>query len=95
MAARACGGFDFNCDGVQQVQFAVGNTCKPFGSCAGSDLGCLGEPGDTGWSGSVPACGASATFVTACASLPACNATTCPDCTNCSATTTTRAQRCR
>ena len=93
--ARACGGFDFNCDGAQEKQFAVGNTCKTFGSCAASDLSCLGDPGDTGWSGSVPACGASATFVTACASVPACNAALCSDCTICSASTTTRLQGCR
>lgn len=87
-----CGGFDFNCDNVQTRQYTQSNACQATGTCAGGDRSCAGT---TGWSGAVPSCGVTDTYVTSCGAIPACNWSTCPGCTTCSAVTASRTQGCR
>ncbi len=87
-----CGGFDFNCDGSQSIQFGGANACNSIGSCSTKDREC---DGTTGWSGSVPGCGVTANYVTLCGSMSACAPSTCSSCTVCDATTENRTQACR
>ncbi len=72
----SCGGtpllrFDYNCDGVNERQYTVAGSCTPSGST------CDYVPG---WTASaVPACGASAAFLTNCrAMMGSCNEMTGP-----------------
>jgi hypothetical protein len=52
MAPRPGGGFDYDCNGIEQQQFSEMVECVFFdGECSGQ-----------GWAGSVPACGASGSF---------------------------------
>ncbi|MCA9667921.1 MAG: hypothetical protein KC503_20125 [Myxococcales bacterium] len=73
-AASPGGGFDYNCDGKEEPELADQARCKKSGGVCGGD----------GWSGNVPACGASATFIV------------CQDGGNpCTEVSETRTQRCR
>lgn len=64
--------YDYDCDGAETSQFTATGSCVMTTSCAAT----------MGWMGSVPACGASGTFITGCGS-------------SCTPTTETRTQGCR
>jgi hypothetical protein len=66
----ACGGWDYDCSGVPELEVGTTASCLCTPSCTGTD----------GWEGLVPACGASGSFQ-ACGggACGACPATTDPD----------------
>ncbi|MFZ5444039.1 MAG: hypothetical protein ACOZQL_28805 [Myxococcota bacterium] len=83
--ARTCGGYDFNCDGVEEHQEVSNNACKTTGTC-NVDRECSGS---TGWAGAEPGCGVTANFYATCNVMAACGGTVC------SATATSRTQGCQ
>jgi len=92
--ASACGGFDFNCNGSATQQDPIGNACQSSGGCGTGDRDCPGAPDEVGWVLGTPACGVSASYVTACGRMTACAPATCPGCGVCRQTTATRTQAC-
>ncbi len=55
--------WDFNCNGVVELQYPVAQNCNTIGQGGG----CLGSPGSSEyWLGSVPACGAQGSWVSVC-----------------------------
>lgn len=89
---RACGGWDFDCNGTTLLQDVSSDACQTVGSCGTFDRECSES---TGWAGSPPGCGVAGTYVTSCGSSPICNQSTCPGCNACNAVTATRTQACR
>lgn len=59
-ARTTCGGYDYNCNSSEEQQNTSGvsfSTCVDVGGSCG-----YGTVGNSGWSGSVPACGAAGTW---------------------------------
>ena len=84
-SSRGDGNYDYNCDSVQTKLYTTGYACAAdeycvFGACVYTS--CWADP--QGWSGSTPACGVTATWVTDCYTSV----------TSCSLSTTTRTQSC-
>ncbi len=73
----ACGGWDFDCDGLWERRYSVLHMCTPGSpQCAFNRAG---------WNTTVPSCGGSGTFVTACSGFGG----------TCTKTTVPRDQECR
>ncbi len=77
--SSACTGWDFNCDGVAEQRYDVLHTCTP----GSGTTQCVFNR--AGWNTSVPWCGQSGTFVTACSGFGG----------TCTRTTVPREQECR
>ncbi len=85
MPRSACGGFDFNCDGLDTQMFTTFDTCGETGSCSTQDVKCNGIPG---WTEVIPPCGQSAPgfggiFSAPCAGFIESCLNPCPGCTLC------------
>ncbi|MHB8874990.1 MAG: hypothetical protein ACYC8T_15000, partial [Myxococcaceae bacterium] len=89
--ANNCGNFDYNCNGVANLESTVVTTCPAAVPLCGLDCASFGG-NIAGWANSVPGCGVAATRRT-CSNI-GCNLATNPD-IRCISNSTTPTQRCR
>ncbi|MFZ5446068.1 MAG: hypothetical protein ACOZQL_39110 [Myxococcota bacterium] len=88
-----CGGYDYDCNGVEERHDTRTDACQTTGACSTEDREC---DGTTGWAGSTaPGCGESASYVTLCRAVSACSTFTCASCSACQPSSVIFTQSCR
>jgi hypothetical protein len=88
-----CGGYDYDCNGTNELQYRGTDACQSLGACSTEDRECSGT---TGWADSTePSCGDTATYISVCRVVSACSTFTCQGCSSCNPTTQVRTQGCR
>ena len=86
-ARTGCGGYDYDCDGMDERRYTAVNACQSSGTCF-INRACGNEY--DGWSGaSIPNCGASANYLSNCVAVPFCGGDICDS------TSASRTQSCR
>jgi hypothetical protein len=89
-----CGGYDFDCDTVEEERYTTVNACQQIGACTGT-RDCIDSPASGYLGSTAPACGSSATWVLSCGLVAsACSPILCPGCVDCNRSTTSRTQTC-